>query len=179
MENPEGSGVPAKEQAEGEEQEKAGKGARLLPLLIVGLIGLGGGGAMGGMMFGPTVGEKLAQRQVEGGSQSGGGGHGEEESSAVHVVDNLVVNPAESEGTRFLLTSIAIQVHSPDDSDLISARDVELRDALIMILGAKTVDDLTDITLRNGIVDEIFGAVEEMVGPDIVKRVLIPQFVIQ
>ena len=178
MEMPTGSEVTSEGEAEGEEEEGA-KRSSIIPLVIVGLIGLGGGGAFGGRILGPRVGEQLAQRQVEGGDESHGGGHGAEEASSVHVVDNLVVNPADSEGTRFLLTSVAIQVVSPEDAELLSARDVELRDALIMILGGKTVEELTDITRRKGIVDQIFRSLEEITGPEIIQRVFIPQFVIQ
>ena len=178
METPTGSEVTTEGEVEGEGEEGA-KRSSIIPLLIVGLIGLGGGGALGGRILGPWVGEQLAQRQVEGGSESHGGGHGGEEASSVHVVDNLVVNPADSEGTRFLLTSVAIQVFSPDDAGPLSARDVELRDALIMILGGKTVEELTDITLRKGHVDEIFRSLEVIIGPEVIRRVFIPQFVIQ
>ena len=151
----------------------------MIRLLIVGLIGLGGGGAMGGTILGPLVGEQLAQREVETEGRSNSEGHGGEEMRGFHIVDNLEVHPAGSEGTRFLLTSVAIQVDSPDAADLLSARDVELRDALIMILGAKTVDELTDITLRKGLVDQIFRSLEAIIGPEVIRRVFIPQFVIQ
>lgn len=178
MEMAPGSAVTTEDEAEGEGQE-GGKRAPMIPLLIVGLIGLGGGGAMGGRFLGPLVGEQLAQRQVDTPNRSNGGGHGDGEATGVHIVDNLVVNPADSEGTRFLLTSVAIRVASPEDAELLAARDVELRDALIMILGSKTVDELTDITLRRGIVDEIFRSLVAIIGPEIIQRVLLPQFVIQ
>ena len=42
-------------------------------------------------------------------SEGGGGGEGGEEVSpgVVHLVDNLVVNPAGSNGSRFLLANVA------------------------------------------------------------------------
>ncbi len=164
---------------EGAEHEGR-KSARILPLVIVGLVGLGGGGAVGGKALGARVGEELARREVEGPSESGGGGHGEgEEATSLHIIDNLVVNPAQSGGTRFLLTSIAIQVVSSEDTALLLALDVELRDTLIMVLGSKTVSQLTDIALRSGIVEEIFEALEHITGPEIIHRVFLPQFVIQ
>lgn len=182
----EAEGVAQEEaaQEEGAEQEEGagqegGKRAAILPLLIVGLVGLGGGGALGGKALGPLVGEELARRQLEGGRDSNGDGRGSEEETALHIIDNLIVNPAQSGGTRFLLTSIAIQLVSPDHTDLLLALDVELRDALIMVLGTKTVEELTDITLRRGIVGEILQSLENITGPEIIHRVFLPQFVIQ
>ena len=155
--------------------QERGKGAAILPLLIVGLIGLGGGGAIGGKALGARVGEELARRQLEGGGR-GNGGEGE---SALHIIDNLVVNPAASTGTRFLLVSIAIQLNSPEDAEVFQAWDVELRDTLIMVLGTKTVEELADITLRRGIAREIRQAIERISGPGMIHEVFIPQFVIQ
>ena len=186
MDEPEG----VEEEGGGEDdggEEGAGKAGRkrsaIVPLVIVGLVGLGGGGALGGTTLGAKVGEELARRQVGGASESGGGEHGDEygseEAPSLHIIDNLVVNPAQSAGTRFLLTSIAIQVVLPDHMSLLAARDIELRDTLIMVLGSKTVEELSDITLRSGIVKEIFKALEDITGPEIIHRVFLPQFVIQ
>ena len=135
------SEVTAVDEAEVAEQRPE-KRASILPLLVVGLIGLGGGSALGGKALGATVGEQLARRQMAPGGRSGGGGHGGEEIPPLHVIDNLVVNPARSAGTRFLLTSVAIEI-SPDDAVLLQARDAELRHALIMVLGTKTVEELS------------------------------------
>lgn len=178
MEDPEGSELTTDDEEEGEERE-GGKRVTLLALIIVGVIGLGGGGAMGGRILGPVVGEKLAQREVAGPAASNGGSHGAEAASSVHIVDNLVANPAGSEGRRFLLASVAIQLNSPDDIDVIATRDFEFRSALLLILGSKTVDELTDITMRLEIVDEILEGFEAIVGPDIIHQIFIPQWVIQ
>ncbi len=166
------------DEAEGEERE-GGKRVTLVALIIVGVIGLGGGGAMGGRILGPVVGEKLAQREIAGPAESNGGGHGAEPVSSVHIVDNLVANPAGSEGTRFLLASVAVQLSSPDYVDLIVTRDFEFRSALLLILGSKTVDELTDITTRLEIKDEILAGFEAIVGPEIIHQIFLPQWVIQ
>ena len=183
MEMTEGSEVTTEPGLEDAKQD-GGKKAVLIRLVVVGLISLGSGGAVGATLLGPTVGERLAQKQLNPGDPSedgghGGGGHGGEEPLTPHIVDNLVVNPAGSGGMRFLLTSVAIQVGSPDAADLLEARDVELRDVLIMVLGSKTVEELSDITLRKGIVDEVLRSLEDITGPEVIQRVFLPQYVIQ
>lgn len=164
------------ELTEEEVTEEPRKPSKLLPIFVA-LICLATGGAVGAKGLGPTVGTVLADRAANGG---GGGGHGGEgEAAALHVVDNLVVNPAASNGGRFLLTSIALEAVSPGETPLLEARDVELRDAMILVLGSKTVEELTDIGQRHIIADELLDAVEAIVGNHVVSRLFIPQFVIQ
>lgn len=166
---------------DGDEPKRGG----VVPLLMVALIGLGGGGAVGAKMLGPTVAPVLAERAMhapEKKAKKKGGGHGGgygDAASSLHVIDNLVVNPAQSAGTRFLLTSIAVEANDADQAEEISGRDMELRDVLITVLGSKTVNELTDVTQRPAIVEEILTALEGVLGHDVIHRIFIPQFVIQ
>ncbi len=145
------------------------------------VLSLGGGGAIGLTAIGPRVGVMLAARStaVPEAKAAHGGGHGEGETAPLHVVDNLVVNPAGSGGSRFLLTSIALETVSPAAAEGLKVRDLEIRDAFLMVLGAKTVDQLSDISRRPALARELLASVQELVGAGIVIRILIPQFVIQ
>jgi len=174
-----------------EEFETKKGGPMSLALMVV--VGLGIGGGVGFTQLGDTVGPILVERELaaeddhgdagdggHGPEDAGSGGEGEEgEPASLHMIDNLVVNPARSQGTRFLLASIAVQMSDPGAVEMIDARDVELRDALILVLASKTVDQLTDISGREALVLEIQAAIVRVVGPDLVKNVFIPQFVIQ
>jgi flagellar FliL protein len=174
-------------QAKGQEEAppaEAKKSPGKLVLAVVVVVGLGGGAALGMTTLGDTVGPVLAARASAGGGGDdhggGGGGHGAEPAtSAIHVVDNLVVNPARSGGTRFLLTSVAVEAPSPELVETVRARDVEIRAALILVLGAKSTEELSDIANRGVIAAEIHDAVVAVLGPELVHQVLIPQFVIQ
>jgi flagellar FliL protein len=177
----------AAEAADQGDEKKPKKGI-VVPLLAA-LIGLGGGGALGVMFLGPMIGIKLAASAPLPDSDSeeddhGGGGHGEEGEAAadgeqLHLIDNLVVNPAGSGGTRFLLASVALEPASESVTEELASRDVELRDALLRTLGSKTVDELVDINLREALATELLGAVEAIVGEGEIRRVFLPQYVIQ
>lgn len=168
------------DELEGMDGEDAGgrRGGAVLTALVA-LVGLAGGGFAGASMLGPGLAPVLAERAMKPAGGKKGGGHGGEASTSLHVIDNLVVNPARSGGTRFLLVSIAVDTHEPDMADVVASHDVELRDGLIMVLGSKTVDELTDVSLRPAITKEILKAVEKITGPGVVTRIYIPQFVIQ
>lgn len=163
-----------------EDEETGGRRGGTILVALVALAGLAGGGFAGASMLGPNLAPVLAERAMKPKAEGGkGGGHGKEAATSLHMIDNLVVNPAASGGTRFLLVSIAVDTHEADMADVVASHDVELRDALIVVLGSKTVDELTDVTLRPAITKEIFEAVEKITGHGVVARIYIPQFVIQ
>jgi flagellar FliL protein len=120
------------------------------------------------------------------GSDGGAAGkEGEKEGEAggaatVHVVDNLVLNPAASGGTRFLLLTVAFDLRSAALAEQLKARDAEVRDAVLAALGAKTVEQLTDPAARETMKEElktVVGAV--LKKKKAVRRIYFPQFVIQ
>lgn len=171
------------------EEVKGGGGGKVMMIMVL-LVGLGGGGFVGTTLLGDTMGPILlarAQSAAEGGG--GGGGHGAPADdghgggggagvTSTHVVENVVVNPARSGGNRFLLTSIAIEAIDPGLVDVIAQHEVEIRSALLMVLGAKTTDEL-GVEHLEAITHEVEAKVIEILGPGVVSRVFIPQFVIQ
>jgi len=177
----------ADDEVPAEEEAPKKKGGKLL--LILGLlVGLGGGGAAGAIFLGPMIGQRLAAGASEGGEDpvdgheeegGGGGGEGGEVAGVVHLIDNLVVNPAGSNGTRFLLASVAFETSDASLDEPITARDLEIRDGLIRILGMKSVGQLTDYAFREQLVAELHGAIEGVIGEGTVLRIYLPQYVIQ
>jgi flagellar basal body-associated protein FliL len=102
-----------------------------------------------------------------------------EKAVALHQIENLVVNPAGSQGLRFLVVSIAIEVGDAKASADLVARDAELRDALVSLLGQKTVPELIDVGQREALRDEIRSTVVSILGRPSVLRVYLPLFVVQ
>jgi flagellar FliL protein len=119
-----------------------------------------------------------------GGDASGesGGEHGKDGGAAaasVYTLDNLVLNPAESGGTRFLLLSITFQVKDAATAEAMKLRDAELRDAVLVTVGNRTVDQLASVGVRDSLKHELQAAAKKLFRKNVVKRVYFPQFVIQ
>jgi len=171
---------------DGEDGEQKPKKRKLIPIIAI-VAGLGGGAVLGLTLIGPPIGAKMAEGAAlpepgdhdGGGGDDGHGGEGGAEGDALSIIDNLVVNPSDTEGTRFLLASIALEPSSVDLNEVIAARDIELRDALLRVLGSKTVDQLVDISQRADLAEELKNAVESIVGEGTIHRIFIPQYVIQ
>lgn len=173
-----------------------------LPVLIgMVAVGLLVGGATGAVFVGPMVAKKMGKATPV---VAAAGEHGEEaaaegedaegdhapadgekkegegaEAAAVHLLENLVLNPAGSGGSRFLLLSVAIEVGNAKAGEDFKNRDAELRDIILTALGTKSVDELTDITQREQYKQELQGAVNARFGKKAVKSLYFPQFVVQ
>jgi flagellar protein FliL len=154
-----------------------------LPIIIV--AGLIVGGSAGALVLGPRI---ARARSVSKGAKAAAnapdslkaGEHGAAVPEApVHVIDNLVLNPAGSGGTRFLLASVGLQTTSAAANDIVTKREVEARDVVLAVLGAKHVEDLAEITNREKIKLELMTALDSLFGPGVVRKIYFPQFVIQ
>jgi flagellar FliL protein len=105
---------------------------------------------------------------------------GEGAASNVYTLDNLVLNPAESGGTRFLLLSITFQSSNASVLEAMKAKDAELRDVVLVTLGAKTVEQLANMSARDSLKVELASAAKKLLKKKSARiKVYFPQFVIQ
>lgn len=177
---------------------KAPKGAVLIGVLVGGLaVGVGAGlfalGPMVAKSSGYVVTADTTHAEGEEGGEgehgaAAGGEHGGKEGEAagasnLHLIDNLVLNPAGSGGTRFLMVAAAIEFKEAALVDAFKARDAEVRDIVLRVMGAKTVDQLSDMgmrdSLRKELGDSLSGLVPKAQRKQAIRRVYFPQFVIQ
>jgi len=168
-----------------------------LPMIAMIVVGLAVGGGTGASLLGPMVAKKMgkaipahsdsAAAHAEAGAAEGehaaAGAEGEKGKTgaepSVHLLENLVLNPAGSGGSRFLLLSVAIETSTPTVTTDMTTRDAELRDIILTALGTKTVDQLTEMSTREGIKVEVQNAIVARFGKGSVKRLYFPQFVVQ
>jgi flagellar FliL protein len=131
------------------------------------------------------------QADSHGGEEEATGGHGEEEKSESHggdqkkgeaivyAIDDIVVNPANTGGSRFLSVSIGFELGSAKLASQFEGRELVVRDALITILSSKTVAQLTDAREKEVIRFQIMKRVSDLLGTDQVKGVYYKDFVLQ
>ena len=127
-------------------------------------------------------GEAADDEDEEGDAEEAKGEHGKEGAAAgapVYTLDNLVLNPAQSGGTRFLLLTISFEVKQADLVDAMKARDAELRDLVLVTVGSKTVEQLSEVASRDSLKVELKAAAAKLFKKKGIKRVYFPQFVIQ
>ena len=124
--------------------------------------------------------DEAAAEDEEGGEEKGEKKEGETAAKPVYTIDNLVLNPAQSGGTRFLLFTIAFEAKDQAIVDELKARDAELRDVVLNTLGAKPVEVLSEMTMRDSLKAELQVATSKLFKKKkAIRRVYFPQFVIQ
>ncbi len=170
------------ERAEDVSEAAAGKPAsRRIVLLALGVVGAAAGAWLGGPILTPLVAGVFAGGGGHG-EEAGGGGHGAGEASAptepLFELNDLVVNPAGSGGTRFLVAAISLDADA-EAQEALAARSAEARDLLLTVLGSHTVDQLSDVSYREDVRSQLRSTLNGMLGYEGVHRIFFPQFVIQ
>ncbi|HET8654000.1 MAG TPA: flagellar basal body-associated FliL family protein [Longimicrobiaceae bacterium] len=159
-------------------EEEQPKKSRLL-LAIVVTVGVLAGGGGGALYVGPLVAARLHPRVAQADAASDSAASADAGPSIIHQVDNLVMNPAGSNGTRFLMLTVAFDVKDESVGAQMQARDAEIRDAVLGVLGTKSVEELADVSRRDTLKAQMLAAVAKLFPAGAVKRVYLPQFVIQ
>jgi len=73
----------------------------------------------------------------------------------IHVVKDVIVNPAGTNGTRFLLTTIGFEVTTGEGRRELESKDVQVRDMLNSILTSKDLTTLVNADEREPLRQEI------------------------
>jgi flagellar basal body-associated protein FliL len=107
--------------------------------------------------------------------ESGGEGSGQ----SIFVVKDLMVNPAGTNGTRFLLTTVGFEVNSPEGQRELERKEVQVRDVLNTILTSKGLDELIDVGQREELRTEISRRVGDLIKSGSLTKVYFSKFVIQ
>ena len=95
------------------------------------------------------------------------------------VRPHLIVNPAGTNGTRFLLTTVGVEVDSPQTKTELEKKDIQVRDALISILTSKGLDQLGRIDQRDLLRSEIAQKIGDLLTSGKPKNVYFGKFIIQ
>ncbi len=94
-------------------------------------------------------------------------------------LENLVVNPAASEGRRYLMVSLGLEAERQAVLDETESRDVVIRDKIIRTLSARPVEELSDITLREEIKEDLIEEINSVLRRGEIQRLYFTQYVLQ
>ncbi|RMG09132.1 MAG: hypothetical protein D6731_20350 [Planctomycetota bacterium] len=152
------------------------RNGRLLILLLV-LAPLGGGAAFGAFSHPPekTAPDDPHAAEVADRSQE----------SALHEMPELVVNLAGSQGQRYLKIRLAVQLRGQGAEKALkelNEHKVVVRDMLIRLLSAKTIDRVESSDAKEAIKLEVLDLLNRTVfseSPVVAERVFFMEFLIQ
>jgi len=105
--------------------------------------------------------------------------HGEEVSSIIYAMENIVVNPSGTGGSRFLSVSFGFELESAELQEEFVQREPIIRDALITILSSKTVTELTDAKQKEIVRYQIKKRLSKLMHTKEIAGVYYTDFVLQ
>ncbi len=164
--------------AEGEEgAQKKGLPIKLIIIALGGLLLLGGGGfAVWTFFLAPKPeaaaeghGEegKAAEHKAESKDSGGhGGGHGKsEKATAMMTLEPFLVNLNDPKAKRYLKVTLAVDTKEEKIKKEIEAKTPQIRDSILLLLSAKTYDDITPMAGKLKMRTELLKIINQAIAP--------------
>ncbi|RNC70721.1 MAG: flagellar basal body protein FliL [Desulfuromonadales bacterium] len=119
--------------------------------------------------------------QAPAGGGHGGGKEGEKGGAAANIfpMEPFIVNIYDGQEIRYLRVKVEFETAAADAKGQIEMRQAPLRDAILVLLTTKTLQDIQDLQGKNQLRDEILVAANKILPPGKVSKVYFTDFVVQ
>ncbi|UFS72337.1 flagellar basal body-associated FliL family protein [Geomonas sp. RF6] len=162
-------------------------GAAVAVLLVIGVAAgffMGGGKEKKGHGAEAKVeasegGEAKAESKGEGGGHGGGGGEGKGAATNVYPLEPFIVNIYDGQEIRYLKLKVEFELATPEVKGELDAKQAPLRDAILVLLTTKTMQEIQDLQGKNQLREQILAAVGKIATPGKVTKVYFTDFVVQ
>jgi flagellar FliL protein len=104
---------------------------------------------------------------------------GDAKESHIYVIKDMIINPAGTNGQRYLLSTIAFNVSTEEALRDFEKKEMAVRDMLNSILTSKSMEQLIDVTQREGLRTEIAKQAKGLVNHGTVTSVYFSKYIIQ
>ncbi len=176
--------MAAKEEQPKEEKVSGGNkklfiiiGAAVAVVVVAVVLVLTLGGGKKGAAEGKS--EAAATGSGHGGGHGGGGEAGKAGATTVFPLEPFIVNIYDGQEARYLKLKVEFEMAGPEVKNEIDSRQAPLRDAILVLLTTKTLQEVQDLQGKNQLREEILTAVNKILPPGKVTRVYFTDFVVQ
>ncbi|HEX3072734.1 MAG TPA: flagellar basal body-associated FliL family protein, partial [Ignavibacteriales bacterium] len=97
----------------------------------------------------------------------------------IYTVNDVIINPAGTNGQRLMLTSIGFDMKSEAQLKKIETKEVVLKDAIISVLSRKTVSQLSNTMKRDSLKIEIMNDVKNRIPGLKINDLYFSKYIIQ
>lgn len=97
----------------------------------------------------------------------------------IFPLDPFIVNIYDGQELRYLKVKVELEMVSPAIKAEIEGRLAPIRDSVLILLSAKTLQDIQDVQGKNTLKDEILGAINKNIPPGKIAKVYFTDFVVQ
>jgi flagellar FliL protein len=132
--------------------------------------------------------------QAEGGAAPAPGGHGAPAAGGhgapaaggvaspaanIFPLDPFIVNIYDGQELRYLKVKVELEMVGPAIKTEVEGRLAPIRDSILILLSAKTLQDVQDVQGKNTLKDEILGAINKNLPPGKIIKIYFTDFVVQ
>jgi flagellar protein FliL len=97
----------------------------------------------------------------------------------VYMVEDLIVNPAKTDGKRLLLSSLGFDVSSEKDHQELKSKEVLLKDAVISVMSSKEMTQLSNIAYRDTLRTEIIKRLSQLMPAVKINTIYFSKYILQ
>ncbi len=97
----------------------------------------------------------------------------------IFAIDDIIVNPAGTNGKRLLLTSIGLDVPNEVQLGELEKKEILVKDLIVSILSSKTLGELKDTAKKDSLKKEISTSLGKLIRKVRINRVYFSKYIIQ
>ncbi len=97
----------------------------------------------------------------------------------VYVVEDLIINPAGTDGKRLLLSSIGFDIQTEENQKELQSKEVLVKDAIISVLGSKDMVRLGDAVYRDTLRMAIATRINQLIPSVKINNVYFSKYILQ
>lgn len=98
--------------------------------------------------------------------------------SSTFPLEPFIVNIYDGQELRYLKVKVELELAGATKGDM-DSRMAPIRDAVLVLLSAKTLRDIQDVQGKNQLKDEILVAINKIIAPGKISKVYFTDFVVQ
>jgi flagellar protein FliL len=99
--------------------------------------------------------------------------------STIFPLEPFIVNIYDGQELRYLKVKVEIEMASPAVKPELEGRLAPIRDAVLVLLTTKTLQDIQDVQGKNTLREEILAAINKIIPPGKIAKVYFTDFVVQ
>jgi flagellar FliL protein len=97
----------------------------------------------------------------------------------VFLIEDIIVNPTDTDGKRLLLTSIGLDLKSEEAKQELKSKEVIVKDVIITSLSSKTWAQLTNSVYKDSMKNEISTKIEKLIPSIKINTVYLSKYITQ
>lgn len=95
------------------------------------------------------------------------------------TINDLLINPKDSGGKRFLVLSLGVETKSSDVIAELAEKEIVVRDAILQLLSEHTAEELASIDLRESLKTQLIARLNTVLQKGEIDRLYFTQYLLQ